>query len=98
MSSGRACRCGCGLVVPFTRRYVDKVHQLAHMRSGEARRMNALQPAEAKRRGGSTRGTQLAGSGQLAEWGRKGAARTRELAGQMRRSPGSPMRPIGSDG
>ena len=81
--AGRPCKCGCGERVPSSKRYVDKAHRLAHMRAGEASRLNALQPVDAKRRGGSSSGRKAAASGRLAEAGQVGAARVRAIAEEM---------------
>jgi hypothetical protein len=80
----RPCKCGCDEVVPYTRRYLNKEHQIAHMRSGEASRMNELQPYEAKRRGGLTAGRLAAESGALAQRGLRGAAKAHEVAEALR--------------
>lgn len=84
MRATRPCKCGCGEDVPYTRRYLNKAHQLEHMRSGEASRMNTLQPHDAKRRGGSTAGRIAADSGALAERGLIGAAKAHEVAEALR--------------
>lgn len=84
MAATRPCKCGCGELVPCARRYVDKRHQLSHMRSGEASRMNQQQPLEGKRRGGAAAGRLAADSGALAARGLKGAARVREIAAEVR--------------
>jgi hypothetical protein len=87
VSATRSCKCGCGATVPYTKRYLDKAHQLSHMHSGEARRMNQLQPIEAKRRGGYSAGRLAVQSGQLGERGLKGANRTKEVATRLREQP-----------
>lgn len=84
MSACRPCKCGCGMAIPYTRRYVDKAHQLGHMRSGEARRMNGLQPTDAKRRGGKTAGRRAAESGGLTLRGLRGAQTVRRVAEHLR--------------
>jgi len=66
--------------------FVDKEHQLAWMHAGGAAELNALQPLEAKRLGGSVAGRQAARSGRLTEAGLKGAQRSREIAAKFRRS------------
>jgi hypothetical protein len=84
--SGRNCNCGCGDNIPSSKRYKDKEHQLRHLRSGEAARMNAMQPPEAKRRGGRAAGRAAVASGQLALAGRKGADRIAQIARLLRES------------
>jgi hypothetical protein len=63
---------------------VDKDHQLAWMTAGGASEMNALQPVEAKVRGGRTSGAEAAASGRLIEAGAKGAEKSREIAARWR--------------
>lgn len=78
------CRCGCGQPVKGKRVFVNKEHQLAWMLNGGASQMNALQPIEAKARGGEIAGEQAALNGRLAEAGKKGAERSREIAEAFR--------------
>jgi len=80
------CRCGCGqAAVPKTKKaFVDKEHQLEWMVAGGARELNALLPDEVRQRGGAVAGRAVAQSGQLAEAGRKGAARAAEIAAAWR--------------
>ncbi len=54
------------------------------MVSGGASAMNALQSIEAKAKGGSIAGKQLAASGKLAEASHKGGAKSREIAERFR--------------
>ena len=79
------CRCGCGDEVRRGRTFVNKEHQLTWMHAGGAREMGALQPVEAKAKGGSIAGRASVTSGRLEEAGRKGAARSREIADQFKR-------------
>jgi hypothetical protein len=60
--------------------FVNKEHQLDWMHSGGAAEMNRLQPLEAKELGGHIAGTKAARSGRLAEAGRLGAEKSREIA------------------
>jgi len=83
---GRVCKCGCKTSIQSSKRYVNKEHQLAHMRDGEARRLNERQPIDAKRRGGRAAGKAAVESGRLADAGQKGAARAREIAELLRRA------------
>jgi hypothetical protein len=78
------CKCGCGTPVTGRRVFLNKEHQLEWMLAGGAREMNALQPVEAKQLGGSLAGAEAAHSGRLAEASRKGAARSREIAENLR--------------
>jgi hypothetical protein len=78
------CRCGCGEPVKASRVYVDKFHQIAHLRAGEARRIGALEPLEARQRGGATAGRAAHESGRLADAARKGGERSREIAAEVR--------------
>jgi hypothetical protein len=78
------CTCGCGSAVKRGRAFVDKEHQLAWMNSGGAREMNALQPLEAKIKGGSVAGREASASGRLREASLQGAARSREIAERYR--------------
>lgn len=87
--SGRFCKCGCGLNIKASKRYVDKEHQLRHMKSGEAHRLNSLQTSEAKRRGGESAGRAAVESGHLAAASKKGAARASEIAELLRTRPGA---------
>jgi len=65
-------------------------HQLEWMIAGGAREMNALQPIEAKEKGGSVAGKQAAETGRLREASLKGAARLREIAARYRKARGLP--------
>ncbi len=87
MIGGHPCRCECGGLARPGRKYVNKAHQIAHMRAGEASRLNGLQPVESKRAGGHVAGKQAAASGRLAEAAKKGGARSHEIAVNLR--PGS---------
>ena len=78
------CKCECGQPTKGTRVFVNKEHQLRWMVAGGASQMNALQPVEAKQRGGHTAGTTLAATGQLAEASKKGAAAVRAITEQFR--------------
>jgi len=78
------CRCGCGETVSHGRVFVNKEHQLDWMLNGGARQLNAQQPLEAKQRGGQTAGEGATMSGRLLNAGRKGAARSREIAETFR--------------
>jgi hypothetical protein len=88
MTALRQCKCGCGCAVLYTKRYVDKSHQLTHMRAGEASRLNRLQPSDAKRRGGVTAGRRAAASGELMERGRLGAGRAHKIATSLTEADG----------
>lgn len=81
----RLCKCGCKELVRSRRVFVNKGHQLEWMRAGGAKEMNALQPVEAKQAGGATAGRMAVETGRLIEAAAKGAARTREIADEMRR-------------
>jgi hypothetical protein len=78
------CKCGCGSAVKHGRAFVDKEHQLAWMNAGGAREMNALQPLDAKIKGGSVAGREASASGRLREASLQGAARSREIAERYR--------------
>jgi hypothetical protein len=80
----KPCKCGCGLSVKGKRVFVDKEHQLRWMSNGGASLLNALQPLEAKERGGHVAGSQAAESGRLADASRKGGAKAREIAERFR--------------
>jgi hypothetical protein len=54
------------------------------MVAGGARKLNALQPVEAKERGGLAAGGRAAENGRLFEAAKKGGARSREIAAQLR--------------
>jgi hypothetical protein len=82
------CRCGCGTPVKGKRVFVDKEHQLAWMSNGGASELNALQPLDAKVRGGLTAGQQAADTGRLTEASHKGAERAREIAERLRAARG----------
>ncbi len=64
--------------------FAGKEHQLEWMAAGGATELNALLPDEVRRRGGAAAGRAVADSGQLAEAGRKGAARAAEIAAAWR--------------
>jgi hypothetical protein len=83
--TGRECKCGCGERIPSSKRYVNKEHQLLHMRAGEAGRLNQLQSLEAKRLGGHRAGTIAAENGSLSEASRLGAARSKAIAEAIRK-------------
>lgn len=70
------------------RAFVDKEHQLDWMNAGGAREMNALQPLEAKIKGGSVAGQEASTSGRLREASLQGAARSREIANRYRAKRG----------
>ncbi len=74
------CKCGCRQVVKGKRVFVNKEHHLQWMVSGGASQMNALQPNEAKERGGRIAGAKAHESGRLKEAAQKGGARSREIA------------------
>ncbi|WP_449414433.1 hypothetical protein [Pandoraea soli] len=57
---------------------------MAWMTVGGAAEIGALQPLEAKMRGGATAGRMSAENGKLAEASKKGAERAREIAKQFR--------------
>ena len=86
---GRSCKCECGTNIPSSKRYVNKAHQIRHMRSGEAVRMNSLQTTEAKRRGGIAAGRAAVASGRLAAASRKGAERIVEISRLIEERPGA---------
>jgi hypothetical protein len=77
------CKCGCGEPVKGRRVFVNKEHQLSWMLQGGASEMNALQPIEAKQRGGHVTGSDAAQNGRLAEAAKKGGAKSREIAEQL---------------
>ena len=83
--SDKQCKCGCGTPVSRRKTFVDKQHQLRWMSAGGASEMNALLPTEVRERGGHTSGAQAAASGRLAEAGKLGAQKSRDLAEQFRR-------------
>jgi hypothetical protein len=64
--------------------FVNKEHQLDWMLNGDASKMNALQPLEAKIKGGTVSGTAAAESGRLKEAGELEAQRSREIAQHFR--------------
>lgn len=76
----KLCKCGCGSPISRRKVFVDKVHQLQWMRHGGAKQLNALQPIDAKERGGHISGTRAAESGRLAEAAKLGGAKAREIA------------------
>ena len=78
------CGCGCGETVKRGRTFVNKEHQLQWMVAGGASEMNAIQPLEAKVKGGHTQGQRSYESGKLREAGEKGAAVSREIAERFR--------------
>jgi hypothetical protein len=78
------CRCGCGQPVGKRRRFVNKVHQLEWMASGGARELNALQPVEAKEKGGAVSGKKAAESGRLDEMRPKAIEAVREITERWR--------------
>ncbi len=78
------CRCGCGVGLKGARKFVDKEHQLRWMVAGGAREIGALQPHEAKVKGGTVVGHEAAASGRLRVASTKGATRTREIAADFR--------------
>jgi hypothetical protein len=86
------CKCGCGSAVKRGRAFVDKEHQLAWMNAGGAREMNALQPLEAKIKGGSISGQEASASGRLRQASLQGAARSREIAERYRAQHGQPAK------
>lgn len=79
-----ACKCGCGEPVKAGRVFVNKEHHLTWMNAGGARETGALQPREAKVKGGQVAGHAAADSGRLLEAGQKGAAKSREIAARWR--------------
>lgn len=79
------CKCGCGQHISGRRVFVNKEHQLDWMLAGGAREIGALEPPEARRRGGEVAGRQASESGRLADAGLKGAERAREIAVEYRR-------------
>jgi len=68
--------------------FVNKVHQLDWMAAGGARKLNALVPIEAKRRGGRIAGPIAFESGTLARAAEKGARRARQIAERWRKTRG----------
>jgi hypothetical protein len=82
----KTCKCGCGAIVRRRRTFVNKSHQLLWMAAGGAKEMNALLPDEVRERGGRTTVRRAAASGRLREAGVKGAARSREIADEFRRT------------
>ena len=80
----KICNCVCGQSVKGSRVFVNKEHQLDWMLRGGAKELNALQPVEAKARGGETAGTQAALSGRLQDAAEKGGARSHEIAVEFR--------------
>jgi hypothetical protein len=66
--------------------FVDKKLQLAWMNDGGAREIGALQPIEAKARGGEIAGQQALSSGRLLEAAYKGGARAHEIAEEFRKA------------
>lgn len=94
---GRLCKCECDEAIVSSKRYVNKEHQLNHMRAGEASRMNALQSAEAKQRGGASAGRFAADSGRLAagadEWARNASSIAPTLVGGSKKHGGADLGP-----
>ncbi len=84
MGPTTACRCGCGESVSGKRVFVNKEHQLTWMAAGGAREIGALEPPEARARGGHVAGTILRDTGQLADAGRKGGQKAKEIAERWR--------------
>jgi hypothetical protein len=80
----KRCLCGCGETIKSRRVFVDKEHQLAWMVAGGASQLNALQPLEAKSRGGHTTGSAAARSGRLLDASRKGAEKSKAIAQSFR--------------
>jgi hypothetical protein len=80
------CKCGCRAAVKPGRTFVDKEHQLEWMLAGGGRELNALQPFEAKQRGGKVAGDLGVSTGQLAEKAKAGGRRA-ALQGDRRRVP-----------
>lgn len=78
------CKCGCGSPISKRRVFLNKAHHLAWMYAGGAREMNALLPDEVRQRGGQTTGREAHNSGRLKEAARKGGARSREIAAEVR--------------
>lgn len=87
MIGGHPCKCECGELARAGRKYVNKEHQIAHLRAGEARRLNEQQPVEYKQAGGRTAGQLAVASGRLAEAAKKGGARSHEIAVSLRTDP-----------
>lgn len=79
------CKCGCGEAVKGRRVFVNKEHQLDWMLAGGAREIGALEPPEARVRGGQIAGRMTADSGKLAEAGKLGGQRAREITEAYRR-------------
>ncbi|MCS6496798.1 hypothetical protein NX905_21370 [Burkholderia thailandensis] len=78
------CKCGCGESVASRRVFVNKEHQLRWMTAGGATELNAMQPLEAKARGGVTSGKRALEDGTLSRASKKGADRAREIAREFR--------------
>jgi len=78
------CKCGCGETVKRGRTFINKKHQLEWMSKGGARELNALQPIEAKSRGGVTAGQEAFTTGRLQDASVKGGARSHEIAEAFR--------------
>jgi hypothetical protein len=82
------CKCGCGEPVKGRRVFVNREYHLDWMYAGGASQMNALQPIEAKIKGGATAGQQAAESGRVnAAWERS-AELSREFAAEYRAKRG----------
>ncbi len=84
-----ACKCGCGEPVKAGRVFVNKEHQLTWMNAGGARETGALQPREAKVKGGQVAGHAAAASGRLLEAAQQGGAKSHAIAAQMRATRGT---------
>jgi hypothetical protein len=65
--------------------FVNKEYQLDWMVAVGARERGALEPAEARSRGGARSGAQVRDSGMLLQVSAKGGLRSREIARRMRR-------------
>lgn len=70
------CGCGCEQSVMADRKFVNREHYRAWLVAGGAREIGALQPSEAKRRGGGIAGRA----------GRKAKSTASEVAGYRRRA------------
>jgi hypothetical protein len=64
--------------------FVNKEHQIEWLLNGGAKELNALQPLEAKVKGGEIAGQQAADSGRLAEAAQKGGAKAHDIAVRYR--------------
>ena len=79
-----ACKCGCGTCTTGRRVFVNKEHQLEWMVAGGAREIGALEPAEARSRGGARAGADARDSGRLRKASVLGGARSREIGERVR--------------